>query len=155
MVIIFSFPLLTPGNISGARICRRKLEDWACYLVKQLIEGRRIGCEWSQGQNCKGKWKQVKKFRSQVKLTKMHSNLFISMALVSENRLISIWQFARVMNLARTGLRQGCCQGRDDVITKKLATDKWFFIMWLGQQLHALCFQTAGNANYVAGICFS
>lgn len=30
----------------------------------------RRGCEWSQGQNFKEKWKRVKKFRSQVKTDK-------------------------------------------------------------------------------------
>lgn len=31
-------------------------------------------------------------------------------------------QFTRVMNLTRTGLRQGGCQGRNDEIMKRLAT---------------------------------
>lgn len=152
LVLNASFPPLTPGTISsGTSICMKKLEGCGCHSwMTTLAERMGEGCEWSQGQDCKEEWEASEEIWVPIQnwQRSMGTCLF-QWPWFQKTDWYQSEKFARVMNLARTGLRQGCCQGRNDVIMKKLATDKWFFIKWLRQQLHALCFPTVEHANHV------
>lgn len=113
------------------------------------------GSECSQGQDCKEEWEASEKIKVSIENWQRSMGIYLFQWLwFQKTDRYESEQFARVMNLTRTGLRQSGCQGRDDEIMKRLAMGNWFFIMWLRQHLHAFYFPTVDHAKHVAAFAF-